>query len=428
MKKITFLFVAAFFICGTFAQSFQQLTHQQPQEAAIGKYAPIIKNTKSNNERWYNFGQTMDAFFNGDSKLYANNLFPDSTILVQYQDGPGTPWIHALGDVLDVTSTFFNNPLMHHGQLAMDENSSFTLDSIAMICIYERNTADPGIVDTLVFEVVVNYDLSTWMFTSGDVPANLGVDTVFFKGLEYSHINNDLDIPVKMGFKLPLTDQSYADSLSNGLHYFAISTQTLPAIQAGKYVGLSVSFIPGYTWNAHTDFITDKNRVRFISFKQLDGMFPFYTKRDFNVSYIVPKDVRYNMANSWNGRYIPSFAYMGNQPTYRYEHHWILYKTTCVSGCGSVGIETTFTTEYALGEAYPNPATHGASLNIPVNTNSNNSRIIIRNILGQTIMSIDNIPQGNGVYEINTRELQAGIYFYTLESGNNVTTKKFTIQ
>ncbi len=429
MKKITFLLAVVFLFSSSIAQQLPTLTHpsQQGEIIQLDKNN-VVKTTTKANERWYNYGQTMDVFFSGESVLFANNLFPDSTILFQYADGPGTPWIHALGDVLDVTSQFFNNPMMHNQELALSKHSTYTLDSISMIAIYDRNLVDPNIVDTLVFEVVVNGDLSSWYFAGGNVNANLGADTVSFRGLEYYSANNELDHPAKFVYKLPLDEQVYADSLSNGLHILSIATPDLPTILAGEYVGLAVKFIPGYTWTPHTDFLNDMNRIRFLSFKQQDNSFPLYSKGDYNVSYIVPKDVRYDMAGNWNGMYIPSFAYMGNQPTYSYEHHWILYKITCETECGTVDVNNiTKDNSMVLGDAYPNPTAQGNLINIPVSLSSD-ARLVIRNVIGQEIFVNENLKEGYQVIEINTNDMQSGLYFYTLEMGNETATKKFIVQ
>jgi len=272
----------------------------------------------------------MDLF-NGTTmaNLNGNNLFPDSTILVNYgTSGYGGTWIHKLGDFLDVTSDMFNSQALHPGALNLDAASYYSLDSIEFYCIYERNLADPNIVDTLVFEVCVNHNPQQVYFGPGALPTNLGTDTVFFMHTPYSYQTNSLNLPNKQVYKVPLTHLTIGDSLPNGLHVIKLATTGLQTVNPGKYVFTAIGFVPGYTWVPNLDTITKKNRVLFISRKENDNQFPVYTKHDYNVSYIVPSDVRYNVAGSWNGYFIPSFAYMGSAPTYRYEHHLIYYKVS----------------------------------------------------------------------------------------------------
>src|SRR5204863_8767587 len=124
------------------------------------------------------------------------------------------------------------------------------------------------------------------------------------------------------------------DSTIDGIHHAAVNTiGVVPQITAGKYVVVGIQFKPGYTWTANVDTLASMNSVRFISNKQNPGNnppttfgFPTITKNDFNISYIVPQDVRYNVGGGWNGRFVPSYAYMGSVPTYSYEHHWLQYK------------------------------------------------------------------------------------------------------
>jgi len=290
----------------------------------------------------------MELLHGTSSPLYGNFLFPDSTILVNYgTSGYASAWIHKLGDVLDVTSTIFNSTLLYPNAMTLDALSNYSLDSIYFHCIYDRHISSSSIVDTLIFEVSVNDNLSTVYFAPGPLPTNLGTDTVFLKTLPYTYQTNALNLANKKVYKVPLTAQTYADSLPDGTNVIKLATDNLPTVNPGKYVVTSIGFIPGYTWVANTDHLDQKNSVLFVSRKEVDNQFLIYTKKDYNVSYIVPSNVRYNFASSWNGTHIPSFAYMGGTTsTYNYEHHEIYYKV-------STSFNITFTTQ--------NVSCHGGS-------------------------------------------------------------------
>jgi len=355
MKKCLFLFIIGLFTGVLFAQnSVQPIQNQGSQSFQINKVInnAVVKNTrssaKSSTSRWYNYGETMESFLSVASPLYGNFLFPDSTILVNYgTSGYGSSWIHKLGDVLDVTSVVFNDPVLYPNALTLDAASNYSLDSVYFYCIYDRNIANPNIVDTLIFEISVNDNLSTVYFGPGPLPTNLGTDTVFLKTVPYTYQTNALNLANKKIYKVPLTAQTYADSLANGMQIIKISTDNLPTVNQGKYVVTSIGFIPGYTWIANTDILDQKNNVLFISRKEVDNQFLTYTKKDFNVSYIVPSDVRYNSAGSWNGCHIPSFAYMGGAAsTFNYEHHMIYYKVS---------------TSFNITSSYQNVSCHNGS-------------------------------------------------------------------
>ncbi len=291
--------------------------------------APQILNSKPTKNvfgRWYNYGETMDILNNGTASLHGNYLFPDSTILVHFGTSYGTPWIHKIGDLLDVTADIFNDSLLHHGEQHITESNFFSLDSLAIYCVYERNISDPNIVDTLLVEISFSSSLLTAYFPPGPLPTNLNTDTVFIKRIPYASFNNTLDMPEKYTFKIPLTAATHANILPNGLHEIIVPTPGLKTVNPGSLVVTSVGFIPGYSWTPHLDTLGNYNHLLFISRKQKNNTFPVYFKHDYNISHIIPKDVRYNYAGSWNDLYIPSFAYMGSSPNYNFEHHMIYYK------------------------------------------------------------------------------------------------------
>jgi len=347
MKRILFLLFLFLFLNRIIAQNdvhpiqSNNLNALKFDKDLSNKVLDSRKNSsKSVTSRWYNYGETMELLQGTASSFYGNFLFPDSTIQVDYgTSGYGSAWIHKLGDVLDVTSVMFNDPILHPNEMTLDALSYYNLDSIKIFCIYQRKINNPSIVDTLVFEISVNDNLNYEYFGPGPLPTNLGTDTVFFRNIPYAYQTNSLNLANKKKYKVPLTAQTIADSLINGFEIIKVATNNLPVVTPGKYVVTSVGFIPGYTWIANTDILDQKNSVFFISRKEVNNQFPVYTKKDYNVSYIVPSVVRYNTAGSWNGSYIPSFAYMGGSTsTYNYEHHMIYYKV-------STSFNITYTTQ-----------------------------------------------------------------------------------
>lgn len=83
-----------------------------------------------------------------------------------------------------------------------------------------------------------------------------------------------------------------------------------------------------------------------------------------------------------------------------------------------------------LGDAYPNPIQVGSELTIPL-TISNNKKpeIKIFNTMGQEVLNINtnNLVKGLNTVRISTKNLEAGIYFYSLKSGEGTTTKRFVL-
>lgn len=74
----------------------------------------------------------------------------------------------------------------------------------------------------------------------------------------------------------------------------------------------------------------------------------------------------------------------------------------------------------------PNPVVNNMTVNFT--TENSEANIMIRNIQGQTVKNIsENTVKGANVIEINTTELSAGVYFLTITSDSNVSTKRFVV-
>jgi hypothetical protein len=437
MKKFTLLVAVLFFASMTFAQVSQidKLPGKtSPQVIKNVDLKTLHHNTKGT-PRWYNYGETMDLMWGGGiSTLYGNNLFPDSTILVDYSGTYSAPWIHNIIDVLDAHDNDFNDALLYSdGEPIVQNSSTFNIDSISVYGIYDRNMAD-SIIDTLKIEVSVNNALPKYYFIGSAINSNLSADTVWIHGISYDYLTNNISLTGKKTYKFPLTPEFYADSMDNGMHEIKISTSDLTTVSAGKYVTASVQFIPGYTWTANVDTLDKMNNFFFLTMLESPGNWPMYTKRDFNISYIVPIDVRYNYADTWNGLCIPSFAYMGgaDPDAYPYEHHMIYYLVNCQTNCSGVSVDELNKNSFGLGAAYPNPASLGNEIIIPfsISNTEENISLNILNPMGQILKSYSFSNYASGDYQtsVNTSGLSAGLYFYSLQTSAGKATKTFTIE
>ena len=396
----------------------------------------------ANTTRWYNFGDAMNMYHNlylGDSsQLYGNYLFPDSTILVDYgTSGYGGTWIHMLGDILDVKSGYFNdvNIFTDPNELFLNATSTYYVDSLDFYFIYNRNIT--SVVDSMIFEVAVNNTLTTPYFccatsTGLSVAQNLGTDTVFIKNVPYTYTTNVLNLSGKKRYAFALDDALFADSSANGIHHIAFGTSNLAMIQAGKFPVVAVQFKPGYTWTANNDTLANMNSVRFISYKESPGTnpptsfgFPQYTKKDFNISYIVPQDVRYNQAGGWNGYFIPSYAYMGGtSSTYAYEHHLLYYRVNLFP----VGMEEYNNGESITTQIYPNPVSGVSTFNYKLEK-ADNVEIVIADVMGRVVKTMPQGFQSMGVHtvEIDGSNLAEGLYTYTVKTTDAASTRKMSV-
>ncbi len=84
--------------------------------------------------------------------------------------------------------------------------------------------------------------------------------------------------------------------------------------------------------------------------------------------------------------------------------------------------------EYSLFQNYPNPFNPSTDIQYSIPKTSN-VKLIIYNLLGQKIATLVNEQKSAGTYTVqfNASELSTGIYFYTLQAGNFVKTKKMIL-
>ena len=409
MKKV--LLLSSFFSLGLFAQEvIPEIREGFTVKKSVGrKQHSNPEGVQGVFSEWLDFQTGYEAYYTANSSLIANNLFPDSTVLVQYASGLGSPWIHKVGQVFDLKAL----PLQIQYASPFSPSEPFQIDSIQIGMIYNRVNMSPTQFDTLIVEVVLpsSINLSSLLqFSSASLVAtNLtgGQSPVRFAELKWTYSTNSTP-GLAAVFKVPIGDAFFADSSSNGLHFASIAANLpVPAVVDTNFQGvfsINYSFKPGYSWNLNTDTLgVNINSLRFLSW-ELNGQntHPNYLG-DLQTAYILPIDVRYNQAGSWNGRLIPSYAYMGSSASYSYENHLVFAK---VSQTNSIGIKN-FDNEAV--QVYPNPFSDLLKINLPKGA----ATVILKNTLGQVVKYQD--CDGDEIVDLNVSDLEPGLYFVQID-------------
>jgi len=378
--------------------------------------------TKAVKSRWFGFGFALDDQLGNIASLSANNMWPDTTILVNYgTSGYKGPWIHSLGEAINPTSSYFDpaDPT----DLTINKYMPYTIDSIGFYCIYSRGDNTPTAVDTLQFQVLVDGDGNYYWEQGGNpwVMTDYGTDTLWFKGIKHDALINYTTDPMYMTYKLPLTAAMAVDTLSNGINYFKIPVNL--SIPAGQTFVTAVQFIPGFTWTANVDTISNVNHMRFISYEENGdgggaGTLPSYTKFDWNTSYILPAGW---MSNPTSSVYAPSYAYTA---PFGYEHHWIEFLLTA----DETGFANTKVNNLSVSQNQPNPFNGTTTINYTLNTKENVS-LVVYNVAGAKVMELSEGVKVAGTHtiQLNAGQLNAGVYYYTVNAGDNSLTKKMIV-
>jgi hypothetical protein len=388
MKKNYFAFFVGMALCNLVWATIPRVNHMdlptgrmpQIQRPAHLPYAMSLMPAADTSYRWYSYAETMDAYqqlVNGStgSVLNYNYLFSDSTILAEFGTTIDRPWIHSIGNVLDISSSKFYDPLVYYSDSIMhySPTAQFKVDSLMLIFAYFKNL--PSVTDSIVIEVAVNNtttQLPTYYFSDAATNTNptywfdsFGDDTVRFKALRYAFATNAFGAVStganKRKYTIALTDAVLADTLAGGLNRIKISCANLALMNAGsKNVISNVKFKPGYTWVNNVDTLNSKNYMYLASYEETDAGFPTYTPNDYNSSGIVRSNERYNITgNGFNGFYVPSYAF---GDAFAFEHHLIYYRisnNTLITGQKSDKV--------LQAEIFPNPGSSFFQVNLTAN-------------------------------------------------------------
>ena len=84
--------------------------------------------------------------------------------------------------------------------------------------------------------------------------------------------------------------------------------------------------------------------------------------------------------------------------------------------------------KYSLYQNYPNPFNPSTNIQVDIPKTGETS-LVVYNILGQkvTVLLNKELNAGTYTFRFDASKLSSGIYFYTLKSGNFITTKKMIL-
>ena len=351
---------------------------------------------------WLNYGSSMDQFLGGGpgnvgpAVLGSNYLFPDSLGFGEFGTGNFAGcWIHHLGDVLDVKSNVFNSI----DGIAWDATTTYSVDSMSILYGYSRTLAptETDILRVTLFTNNTAANMPGYYFT-GTTAASYGTDTLSFRAIKYTQATNTVNATGSYTFDIPLTD------LDTAVTFYREKMFAVPAgfvVPANKLLGVDVQFIPGYTYalGDHIDYT--KNAFFFTSYEENGAStFPTYfdcnmlaPNCDYNASHILPQDVRYNTAATWNGLFIPSYGYTA---PFAFEHHLISYKVTSPP----LGINEAGNSDFALTQNQPNPFNAFNTINYALAKSATKVSLLIFDVKGANVYDNTDSNHNSGIFPV----------------------------
>lgn len=357
--------------------------------------------------QWYNLHDDMVTKFLVDGSTSASpfsglQMFPDSTIYLgvnQVTSQPVSAWIHGAADVITPSMTPSN---------WINDWGEVIIDSVDIWYSYVRNTPS-NITDTLFVSYLENTYRYAY-FDDGDQIPEAG--EFLHLNIPYDYMKND--IPDSILIRRDTVLLTEADSSS---YITSLQLDVNDTIPGGGQYGVYTSFKPGYTWTKNNDTITKYNSFYLISREQALEEQPsqLWNPQSVFSSYVLPYDVRYNDAGSFNGGLITTMIY---SETFSYEHHYIWYKLTS----NEIGMKDISTNVKNVG-TYPNPAVNSTNVAFSLDAEE---EVVLRvvDLTGRTVLenNYGKLTKGQHIQTLDLSRLKTGNYSVSVNGSAKIIT------
>lgn len=357
---------------------------------------------------WYNFIDASDANNGGaiSYTIYSNNcLWPDSLVKQRYGDGNGGVELgyvyrHNLGQMFDPKSFYFTELLSEH--------NPYEVDSISLAYRYFHGKA--GSVDTLEIQVFYDDAISLGTFTgSGEKTAWIGYDRTTGVGAN-----------AKQTWRVLLSED---DTSWANFKDLSLALPNPASIGRNGLFAVAFRYIPGYAYSLGDtldqtwDSPEPTNKLN--QFQPLIGTDNAKTAEDsYNHGLAVIKSNKYDATSGWAEEFIPGDAWNNfNEYVYCSVH--------LSSPNVSVGA-----IQNGLSRVYPNPSNGAGAVNIAFTTvETANVTVEVFDLLGNKVQTAMNgsFEAGQQYATVQTSDLKAGVYVYTINANGQVITGKISV-
>ncbi len=371
----------------------------------------------------------LDAIGNLNGDLFdqmRSFMWQDSTIAAYFGTTTGFPFIKSAGQVFDPTAPIYNNA-SYVGEIEIGDGNAYTLDSVTVRFVYNRNPTKTAVVDTMIVSITndasgntTGTDIVYFYENQPFIKTNWFIDSMYIATPYYDFTKNGILSARSTEYKIPLTVATENDTLSSGWNFITLAPNR--SIPAGHQVGVTYSFKSGDTWIPLVDTITSStgvvnfNHVTFPSFVEDGGSARrLYQPIDMNFSSLVNTDT-----SGWGNLFIPSVYY--NNPFFDY--HFIDFDVTCAS-CGPVGVKDFSKLEGV--KVYPNPTNGIVNLSLDNALSNKEISVTVLDLSGKTIYS-ESFTSTSSVKSIDLKNTAKGIYMYSVKSEGKVAHGKLVIE
>ena len=435
MKKIYLMLASAMLFSGAFSQAplnVQKIQNNNTVHKAMPTNKVVTKITSDllpENSTFGTRATTINENINSIDYVttflgstpylaYTNPIFPDTNVIVAWSSGPGSPWLHGIAQTFDLGGGYLKSIGSQFDPTVQpfDEDGTTTIDSIWIQGFYSR--PDAGTVDTAIISIFAD--------NHGNYTRGFNISAPDSTILVVDDINRDNapDSAIWTG-KIILNSAFKVDTLSNGGNMFIVA----PGINVANYngiVGVSLEFKPGSSYSQASDTIFSNQNYINVVYATPQGQtttFPLgQTASDVTSGSFSNNSTKYNTGTSRN-YYQPAIAFVGDHPYQLYDISMKISQTNTLTA----SIKE-LDNGAKLFQNYPNPTNGNTTIKYSLENNANVS-FEMMDVTGKVVLTSNEGDKGNGMHmlNVNTSELTAGIYFYSLIVNNHKMTKKMTI-
>lgn len=410
----------------------KQIKLEQLQSEKNKWRATIAQKGTANSSRWYNYVDQMSLIDNSvNNNSVSTWIWPKNDIRSTFGTTIDTIILSSYATALDPSTVLFNTSALYPGEMAIQANNAYTVDSAIVYGFYNRKIGSVE-VDTLRVSFTYGYGTNTNMPLNYflNLQSFYNADTVFIAQMFYDSTKKTIakyqnsSTNVIVIDKL-LTSANLLDTMTNGLGYFKFAIPNFN-VPANGIVGMSVTFKYGGTYTPNSLLFANNNYnyngFAGLWFEQNANGLPTYTKNEFNTGYINTSNKLSN--NPWYNQYIPIWAYTA--PSLAFEFPYIDLHLKC-STCNTTGVAEVQSAIKSVVVA-PNPANDQVSISFSTTENAF-SKVSISNLLGQVLetKSINNAANTMANVLFNTASFSAGTYIYTITTNGQSISNRFVI-
>lgn len=388
---------------------------------------------------WYSPEDFIRNNSSGPFTNFINLVFPDSNVVnINQNNESNNVFAHAFGHMFDLRHENWaavpsdpNAPIQPFAQ-----KDGYTWDSVAFRYLYRRNYSDANVVDTCFVTYYKNSGNPQNQIRFASIIFTVESDTMLYCNPDGLDLNALAGTNYFKRDTILLTADDTTSLNSGGwttnFIIRPVNTQiqgSQTANQRNNVFGYTVTFRPGHPWSPgdtveSRGFTKPDNGVNYFGYRfvSLDNFPATLRSRQYaDNSVLLFNITRYGQttSNGWSG-FMPGAVF--NDYTECLAH---------VSGTSTVSVKEVEDLGLSLGKIYPNPAKGGQSVFFEYAVkNATNVTLEVYDMMGKKVATVlDNARVEAGEHKADaTLNLNPGVYFYTLSSGNtNVSSKKFTV-